>query len=227
MLGTRATIFMPADAPQTKLRGTEFWGAEIRRYDRLRDDRAAMTAQFAEQTGVEPDVAFVIGTFSKSLGGIGGFCASDAADFELLRLVSRAYMFTASLPPAMIASVSRALELIAAKPELRADLWRNAAALYQGLVAAGMPVGPAVSPIVSIEVQDPQVAVLMWNRLLALGLYVNLALPPATPSGRALLRTSVSAAHSIDEINFAVDTIIGAGVEFGIIDGARQLTAAQ
>ena len=181
----------------------------------------------AERAGVEADVDFVIGTFSKSLGGIGGFCASDMADFELLRLVSRAYMFTASLPPATIAGVSRALELVATKPELRADLWRNASALYQGLMAAGMPVGPTVSPIVSIEVQDPQVAVLMWNRLLALGLYVNLALPPATPSGRALLRTSVSAAHSIDEINFALDTMIGIGVEFGIIDGARQLTAAQ
>ncbi len=181
----------------------------------------------AEQAGIEADVDFVIGTFSKSLGGIGGFCASDMADFELLRLVSRPYMFTASLPPATIAGVSRALELVAAKPELRADLWRNASSLYHGLAAAGLPVGPTVSPIVSVQVQDPQIAVLMWNRLLELGLYVNLALPPATPSGRALLRTSVSAAHSIGEIDFALDTIIATGVEFGLVNEARHLTAAQ
>jgi 8-amino-7-oxononanoate synthase len=171
----------------------------------------------AEQAGVEADVDYTVGTFSKSLGAIGGFCASDAPDFELLRLVTRAYMFTASLPPSVVAGVSQALDLVVSESHRRADLMRNASQLYHGLADAGFKLGPAASPIVSIRLSDPDVAVLIWNRLLALGLYVNLALPPATPSQQALLRTSISAAHSEAEINFALRTLIAVGAEFGVI----------
>jgi 8-amino-7-oxononanoate synthase len=181
----------------------------------------------AEAEAVEADVDFIVGTFSKSLGGIGGFCASSVPDFELLRLVSRAYMFSASLTPATIAGVSRALELVAAKPALRQDLWRNATYLYRGLAAAGLAVGPQLSPIISIAVRDPQQAVAMWNRLLASGLYVNLALPPATPGGQALLRTSVSAAHTAEDLEFARETIIAAATAFGLIESTPALAAAQ
>jgi 8-amino-7-oxononanoate synthase len=181
----------------------------------------------AELAGVEADVDFVVGTFSKSLGGIGGFCASDAPDFNLLRLVSRAYMFTASLPPSVVAGVSQALEVLGREPGRREALMRNARQLYHGLEAAGFRLGPTVSPIISIRLTNPDIAVLMWNRLLARGLYVNLALPPATPSQQALLRTSISAAHSEAELDFALATIVEAGVEFGVIEGAQIEMAAQ
>ena len=174
----------------------------------------------AEAAGIEADVDFVVGTFSKSLGGIGGFCASDLPDFELLRLASRAYMFTASLPSSITAGVSRALELVESRPGLRADLARNAARLYGGLSAAGFALGPTPSPIVSIRLRDPDIAASFWSRLLALGLYVNLALPPATPDRQSLLRTSVSAAHDTAQIDHAIGTITAVGTELKVIPGA-------
>jgi len=183
----------------------------------------------AEQAGVEEDVDFVVGTFSKSLGGIGGFCASNIPDFNLLRLASRAYMFTASLPPSVTAGVMQALEVLVAKPGLRSDLIRNAARLYQGLSDAGFLLGPTVSPIVSVRLASPEIALVFWDALLARGVYANLALPPATPGRQSLLRTSVSAAHSSAEIEFAIDMITEVGIELGVIQGASAalLPAAQ
>ena len=183
----------------------------------------------AEEAGVEEDVDFIVGTFSKSLGGIGGFCVSDMPDFDLLRVVSRAYMFTASLPPSVTAGVTQALDVLAAKPGLRDDLARNSAQLYHGLAAAGFLLGPTVSPIVSVRLTNPEIAVTFWNKLLALGLYVNLAIPPATPGRQSLLRSSVSAAHSSAEIEFAIGVITAVGVELGVVERvpAALMSAAQ
>ncbi len=182
-----------------------------------------------EAAGVEADVDFIVGTFSKSLGGIGGFCASDLPDFDLLRLASRAYMFTASLPPAVTAGVAHALELVVSRPGLRADLLRNATRLYDGLRAAGFTLGPAASPIVAICLRDTEIAATFWNMLLARGIYVNLALPPATPDRQSLLRTSVSAVHSIAQIDHAIDTITAIGAELNVLGDAasRYASAAQ
>lgn len=175
----------------------------------------------AEAAGVEADVDFVVGTFSKSLGGVGGFCASDLPDFELLRFASRAYMFSASLPPATTAGVSRALELIEERPGLRADLARNAARLYDGLSAAGLALGPVASPIIALRLRDPELALAFWNRLLDRGIYVNLALPPATPRSQSLLRTSVSAAHSLAQIDGAIHAIREVAADLEVIPADR------
>ena len=180
-----------------------------------------------EVAGVEADVDFIVGTFSKSLGGIGGFCASDAPDFGLLRLASRAYMFTASLPSSVVAGVSRALQLVEEQPAPRWRLARNAERLYRGLAAAGFQLGPTVSPIVSIRLPGPEVAMTFWTLLLEAGIYVNLALPPATPDSKSLLRTSVSAAHSAAQIDRAVEAIAGIGRTLGLVPGSSaELSAA-
>lgn len=172
----------------------------------------------AEAAGVEEDVDFVVGTFSKSLGSIGGFCASDRDGFDALRVTSRAYMFTASMPPSVAAGVRQAFDVMAARPELRRTLVRNGETLYAGLSEAGFRVGPTPSPIVSVRLgADTQTAIAFWSALLARGLYVNLALPPATPGREALLRTSVSAAHSEAEIDFAVEAITTVGRDLGVI----------
>ena len=176
----------------------------------------------SEAAGIEADVDFVVGTFSKSLGGIGGFCASDVPDFGLLRLASRAYMFTASLPPSVTAGVARALELLEQKPGLRADLARNASRLYDGLSGAGFTLGPTASPIVSIRLAEPELATMFWNKLLDRGVYVNLALPPATPNRQSLLRTSVSAVHSSAQIDHAIGTIAAVGAELEVVPGPRR-----
>lgn len=165
----------------------------------------------AEEAGVEAEVDFVVGTFSKSLGAIGGFCASNAAGFELLRVACRPYMFTASLPPSVIASVTAAVDVIEQRPELRRRLRLNAHRFHTALRETGFEVGADPSPIVAVQLPDIETAIAFWSGLMAAGVYVNLALPPATPSHKPLLRCSLSAAHSQPQIDAAVETFVRVG----------------
>ena len=159
----------------------------------------------AEAQGVEDDVDFVVGTFSKSLGAIGGFGASNHPQFDLLRVCARPYMFTASPSPASMASVHAALLRIEQDPGLRERLWANAHRLYDGLVGIGLqPCSPA-SPVIAVPMPDEVNAARAWNLLRELGVYVNLALPPGTPNSLCLLRSSVSAAHTFRQIDDIVD----------------------
>ncbi len=154
----------------------------------------------AEQVGVSADVDFVVGTFSKSLGSIGGFCASDHPSFPYLKFASRPYMFTASPAPSSIASVLAAVDLIERDPGLMAALWRNARALHEGLAALGLTLGADPSPIIAVRMPSLEAAVGCWNLLMEAGVYVNLAIPPGTPNSMSLLRCSVSAALTLDQI---------------------------
>jgi 8-amino-7-oxononanoate synthase len=167
--------------------------------------------------GVESDVDFVVGTFSKSLGAIGGYCVSDLADFEILRVACRPYMFTASLPPSIVASVSAALKVMRERPELRARLRTNVRTLYDGLDAAGFRLGRTKSPVVAVHIDSPQLAVATWLALLNAGVYVNLALPPATPAGTALLRCSVCAAHSREQLDMVIETLTDVAYATGVL----------
>ena len=173
----------------------------------------------AEKAGVEADVDFIVGTFSKSLGSVGGFCVSDDPDFDIMRIVCRPYMFTASLPPGVVASTLAALAKVRAEPELRANLMRNARRLYDGLVAMGFQTGPEANPIVAVAMPDQDVAVTFWKMLLEAGLYLNLALPPATPTNVRLLRGSVSAAHTTAQIDTALAIFADVGHRLGFLDG--------
>lgn len=171
----------------------------------------------AEQAGVEADVDFVIGTFSKSLGSVGGFCVADLEDFDVLRVACRPYMFTASLPPSVMASTIAALKRLQESPELRTRLHSNAHRYYHGLRDLGFKVGPQPNPIVSVAVDDPLLAVEFWNRLLQGGVYLNLALPPATPTPTPLLRSSVSAAHTHEQIDRTVQLFETVGRQLGVL----------
>ena len=164
----------------------------------------------AEQAGVEEDVDVIVGTFSKSLGSVGGFCVSDHADFDILRVVCRPYMFSASLPPSVVASVRAALARMQARPALRERLWTNARHLAGGLRRHGFAVGPEISPIVPVRMPDIATAASFWNRLMDQGIYVNLVLPPATPDERPLLRASVMAAHDATQIDRAIACFVEA-----------------
>jgi 8-amino-7-oxononanoate synthase len=154
----------------------------------------------AEEAGVEESVDFVIGTFSKSLGAIGGFCSSNHPELNLIRYASRPYIFTASSSPSTIASTRTALRIMRAKPELQHQLWDNANLLYQRLKGLDFNVGPEASPIIAVRYANVEDAIVIWNGLLERGIYVNMVLPPATPDGGALLRCSLSAAHSTEQI---------------------------
>ena len=158
----------------------------------------------AEEQGVEAEVDFVVGTFSKSLGAIGGFGASNHPGFDLLRLCARPYMFTASPSPASMASVHAALHRIGSDPSLRTRLWANAQRLHAGLTRLGLRPCSAPSPVIAVPMADEVTAARAWNLLREQGVYVNLALPPGTPNSLCLLRSSVSAAHTPEQI----DTIV-------------------
>jgi len=155
----------------------------------------------AEAAGVEDDVDFVVGTFSKSLGAIGGYCVSNHAELEAVRFAIRSYIFTASPSPSVIASTRVALRLMQERPELRERLWENAHRLYNGLQQLGFQVSPQVSPVIAVTVKQRDQAIAWWNELLQRGAYVNLVMPPASPSDDSLLRCSVSAAHSHEQID--------------------------
>ena len=174
----------------------------------------------AEAAGVEEDVDFTAGTFSKSLGATGGYCVSKHADLDTVRYCIRAYIFTASSSPAVVASTRMALQILQQEPELRDRLWGNANHLYAALADMGLPLGPNVSPVVAVELEDRDQAIRCWNALMEAGIYVNLVVPPASPSTNFLLRCSVSAAHSSDQI----DSIIAAFAELvrsGLLDPKR------
>ena len=159
----------------------------------------------AEEVGVEDGVDFTVGTFSKSLGATGGFCVSDHPEFELVRYAMRPYVFTASPSPSAIASATAALEAITTRDELRERLWKNARRLHQRLSDGGFTLAADAGPIIAILMPDAERGVAFWKGLLARGVYVNLMLPPATPDGACLLRCSVSAAHSAEQIDQVAD----------------------
>jgi 8-amino-7-oxononanoate synthase len=154
----------------------------------------------AEEAGVEDQVDFIVGTFSKSLGSIGGFCVSNQPALDVIPFAARPYMFTASPSPSVIASTRAALRMMKTRPELRRKLWDNAHHLYERLQELGYQLGPEPSPVVAVRVADIDGAVALWKGLLENGVYVNLVTPPATPDGGCLLRCSVSAGHTSKQI---------------------------
>jgi 8-amino-7-oxononanoate synthase len=155
----------------------------------------------AEEAGVEEKVDFIVGTFSKSLGAIGGFCVGNHSALDLIPFAARPYMFTASSSPSVIASTRAALQILGTRSELRGRLWENAHNLYQKLQGLGFQLGPEPSPVVAVRVVDIDQAIALWKGLLEYGVYVNLVTPPATPDGGCLLRCSVSAGHSTEQID--------------------------
>ena len=174
----------------------------------------------AQAAGVEADVDFTVGTFSKSLGAIGGYCVSPHAELEAIRFCIRSYIFTASSSPSVIASTREALRIITEQPQLRTRLWDNANRLYQGLKSLDLPVGPTASPVVAVAMADRSRTISCWKALMEAGVYVNLVIPPASPSTNFLLRNSVSAAHSSDQIDTIIDAYASLK-EAGLLDPAR------
>ncbi|MDX2418201.1 MAG: aminotransferase class I/II-fold pyridoxal phosphate-dependent enzyme [Xanthomonadales bacterium] len=159
----------------------------------------------AEQQGVLDKVDFIVGTFSKSLGSMGGFCVSKHDVLSLFRYVSRPFMFTASPSPAVMATTREALKQLRTRPELKETLWSNARWLYKGLHDLGFELGPEVSPVIAVRCQDRESALAEWNYLLEAGVYVNMMLPPATPGGASFLRCSISAAHTPEQITTIIE----------------------
>ena len=165
------------------------------------------------------DVDFVIGTFSKSVGTVGGFCVSNHPKFEALRLACRPYIFTASLPPSVVATAATSIRKLMTATGKRERLWANARQLHGGLAQLGFRLGTArpESAIIAVILPDQERAVAMWQALLEAGLYVNMARPPATPAGTYLLRCSLCAEHSPEQLTRVTAMFAEAGRAVGAI----------
>jgi 7-keto-8-aminopelargonate synthetase-like enzyme len=160
----------------------------------------------ADEAGLEDEVDFIVGTFSKSIGAIGGFGAGNHPMFETLRYASRPYMFTASPSPSTVATADEALRRLAAEPQRRVRIMQNSQRLFDGFKQLGLEIGcEAVSPVIAVKCPDEPSTIAMWNDLLNAGVYVNIALPPGTPGKQCLLRCSVSAAHSDSDIDRIIE----------------------
>lgn len=174
-----------------------------------------------EEQGLElgTDVDFVIGTFSKSVGTVGGFCISDHPKFEAMRFACRPYIFTASLPPSVVATAATSVRKLMHAGAKRERLWANARQLHSGLKQLGFQLGTdqADSAIVAVILEDQEQAVGMWHALLEAGLYVNVARPPATPAGMFLLRCSLCAEHSAEQIDRVIAMFADAGRATGAL----------
>ncbi len=173
----------------------------------------------AEDQGCLDDVDFVIGTFSKSVGTVGGFCVSNHPKFEILRLVCRPYVFTASLPPSVVATAATSIRKLMHGEAKRAHLWENSRTLHKGLRDLGFKLGTPEpqSAIIAVIMPDLERGAGMWEALLNEGLYVNLARPPATPAGMTLLRCSLCAEHSAEQVQTIIGMFERAGKAVGII----------
>jgi 8-amino-7-oxononanoate synthase len=172
---------------------------------------------WSEEQGVLDQVDFLVGTFSKTLGGVGGFCVSDHLELREAYFLARAYAFTASGTPASIAGVRAALAIIGRDPSFRDRLWRNVRAFRAGLQGVGYDVGPYESPLIPVYTGPEDVTMALWQGLLEAGVYVNLVIPPGCPKDQCLLRTSVSAAHTAEQVKECVDIFSAVGSKLGFM----------
>jgi 8-amino-7-oxononanoate synthase len=175
----------------------------------------------AEAQGVLDSVDFLVGTFSKSLAGIGGVCVSDHPEVRALHFLARAYVFTASGSPSNIASVSAAVRVVREHPELRDQLWANIRTLRRGLQELGYTIGGTESPIVPILTGDEERTIALWQHLLTSGLYVNLIVPPGCPVDQCVLRASCSAAHTTEHLTRALE-IFASAQKLLAVDGVAR-----
>ena len=172
----------------------------------------------AEELGVLDRIDVITGTLGKTLGGAsGGFTASSPEIVDWLRNRSRPYLFSNSVPPALVAAGMKALEVAAGASDLRAKLKANTARLRGGLEAAGFTIKPGPTPILPVMLGDAAVATNMANELLKRGIYVIGFSYPVVPHGQARIRMQVSAAHTTEQIDRAIAAFTEVGKQLGVL----------
>lgn len=151
------------------------------------------------------DVDITMGTFSKSFASMGGFIAGSEEMIFRIKHAARTLMFSAAPPPSNVATAMKALEIIRDEPEHRENVWKNAKYLNDGLKKMGFDTGDSHTPIIPVIIGEEPPTVAYWRLLLDRGVYTNPVIYPATPRNRNLLRNSVMATHTIDDLNHALD----------------------
>ncbi len=171
----------------------------------------------AEHFQVEDRVDLIMGTHSKSLAGIGGFVAGSKEVVNFIKHVGRSMIFSASLAPSVVASVSTALDIIEEEPELRDRLWKNTEKMLRGYESLGFDTGDSQTPVIPIIVGDPMKVYEMCGLLFKNGVFVNPVVNPAVPPGRELLRTSYMATHTEEQLDKVLGAFEKAGKQMGLI----------
>ncbi|MBU2915325.1 MULTISPECIES: serine palmitoyltransferase [Reichenbachiella] len=169
----------------------------------------------ASHFGLTDDVDFIVGTFSKSLASLGGFVAADQVAIDYMKHHARALIFSASIPPSSAASALAALELMQTHPELMDKLWENTNYTISSLRTLGFEIGPTESPIIPIYVRDNEKTFQLTQYLVENGVFVNPVISPAVKSGDSLIRFSLMASHSHEQIDFALDKLVQARKKIG------------
>ncbi len=171
----------------------------------------------AAHFGVTKDVDLIMGTFSKSLGCVGGFIAGENKVIEYIKHHSRSMIFTASLPPSNVASVMAALEIIQSEPERREQLWKNTEFMREGFKSMGYDTGESTTPVIPVLIGKDAKTFQVWKDLMDAGVYTNPVVSPATPPGRGLLRTSYMATHTREQLEFCLDMFKKVGKKAKVI----------
>ena len=168
--------------------------------------------------GLTGEVDLIMGTFSKSLAAIGGFIAGSERAINYLMHTARPYMFSASASPASVAAVLGALEVMAEEPERLERLWENTRFLKKGFDRLGFDTGESATPVIPIMVGEFDLCMAMWKYLQKEGIFVNPVVPPGVPPGRSLIRISVTAGHTMEQLAWALEVFQRAGKHFGLLE---------
>ena len=171
----------------------------------------------SEHFGLEDQVDLIMGTYSKSLAAIGGFVAGSAEVINFIKHVGRSMMFSASLPPALVATVSTALDIIEEEPQLREQLWKNTRKMLDGYKELGYDTGDSETPIIPIIIKDGIKVYEMCRHLFENGVFVNPVVSPAVPPGRELLRTSCMATHTEEQLDRVLEAFQKVGRDLRVI----------
>ncbi|SOD18122.1 serine palmitoyltransferase [Pedobacter xixiisoli] len=161
----------------------------------------------ASHFNLTKEVDLIMSTFSKSLASLGGFIAADEDTIEFIKHRARSLMFSASMTPASVASVLAALDIIEAEPERIDKLWANTNYAKKLLLEAGFEIGHPESPILPIYIRDNAKTFIITNILQKNGIFVNPVVSPAVPSDASLIRFSLMATHTFEQIERAIDKL--------------------
>jgi len=171
----------------------------------------------AEHFGLEHAVDISMGTFSKSFASMGGFIATDLETIDYIKHHSRPLIFSASMAPATVAAVLAALDIIEQEPERREQLWRNATRWRNGLQEMGFNTGRSATPIVPVILGEDMLTFGFWRALFDRGVFTNPAVQPAVAPGASLLRTSVIATHTPEQLDHALEVFWQVGRELHVV----------
>ena len=169
----------------------------------------------AEHFGLEEEVDLILGTFSKSLGSVGGFMAGQKKVISFVKHHSRPFIFTAALPAMQMAAALKALEIMSSEPEHRKILWTNVHLLQDGLSQLGFDTLGTETPIVPVLIGDDEIAFKVWRGLWEEGIFTTPAVSPAVDN--AIIRTSVNANHTQDQLDRLLNAFEVVGRKYGVI----------